>query len=439
MDVAAVGHAVGIDDALRNADRAVAAQFQGKDHVLLVGDVLRRAPDQLGVGHVGRLAGEHFRVGAEGVDAARTLREGGRGDVRGQGHGVLVGRNRMQAVDAQVHDALGGGSGHGPLALVVGLRDVVHAVGLALEVAEVAVCGRPAVEERAGGLQPEARHQRQRGAFGRGSEEVERLFGLEVLGRGLQLRADVVHALVVGAALALVVVGRGVGVVDLVAHQDHGTLVLENPVVGVGAQEAAAGAELHLVEGVHVGHVVDVGQHGVDLADHLVAFGPYVEIPVPAARGRVGDFVGGQLRAGERDVEDAVVEGSATDGLVRTGGSRLAAPVVHAALFGQLVHRAVEVALDIVLALEDFLFGEGVLEVVVHVQEVARSGEAAGQGEGYDECLFHVRWLLERFRIRSSGKSAARSGAGWGRRVPCPWPARDRRCPLRPIRRGSRT
>ena len=55
---------------MRDADRTVAAQLEREYAVLLVGDVLRRAPDQLRVGHVRRFAGEHFRVGTEGVDAA---------------------------------------------------------------------------------------------------------------------------------------------------------------------------------------------------------------------------------------------------------------------------------------------------------------------------------------------------------------------------------
>lgn len=99
-------------------------------------------------------------------------------------------------------------------------------------------------------------------------------------------------------------------------------------------QETCACTELHFVEGVHVGHLVDVGQDGVHLADDLVAVGPDIEIPVPAARLGVGDLVGGQLRAGEGDVQDAVVECPATDGLVRPGGAGDAAPVVDAALFG---------------------------------------------------------------------------------------------------------
>ena len=307
------------------------------------------------------------------------------GDVRGQWQGVFVGRNRMQAVDAQVDDALGRRGCHSPLAFVVGLGDVVHSVGFTLESPEITACGGFAVEKRARGLQAQACDQRQRGAFGRAAEEIQRLLGFEAFRSGFELGADVIHAFVVGAALGLVIVGRFVGVENLVAHEDHGALVLEYPVVGISPQETCACTELHFVEGVHVGHLVDVGQDGVHLADDLVAVGPDIEIPVPAARLGVGDLVGGQLRAGEGDVQDAVVECPATDGLVRPGGAGDAAPVVDAALFGQLVHRTVEIALDVVLALEDTLFGEGVLEVVVHVQEVARRGEQADQREGYDE------------------------------------------------------
>ena len=45
-------------------------------------------------------------LASEGVDAARTLREGGRGDVRGQGHGVLVGKPVLeyQAPEAEGFD-----------------------------------------------------------------------------------------------------------------------------------------------------------------------------------------------------------------------------------------------------------------------------------------------------------------------------------------------
>ena len=177
----------------------------------------------------------------------------------------------MQLVAVHVNHALASGGGQGPLALVIGLRDIQLAIGRAGPRAKVAAGCSTAIECRTGRVQTHTGDDGVCSALG-GSAKVEDGYIVgDILGGSLQLVADVVDCLVVSSSPALIVVGVAVGVHHIITQDNRRAITHENHVVGIATHEVCVADDLGTLQWCDVAALIDAVQDGVGLANDLVA------------------------------------------------------------------------------------------------------------------------------------------------------------------------